>query len=110
MRGFLEMAKTRHEKDSPASPWLIAFKGDRIHSLKTAWKRACDEPGTDGSLFHDLRRTALSNMEEAGIPRSTARAISGHRTESAYKRYLIGSERRAVQAGQMMEQFWQAKE
>jgi hypothetical protein len=37
-------------------------------------------------------------------------SISGHRTESAYKRYLIGSERRAVAAGLTMETYWQGKE
>jgi hypothetical protein len=29
--------------------------------------------------------------------------ISGHRTESAHKRYSIGGERRAVAAGETME-------
>ena len=42
-------------------------------------------------------------MEEANVERSVAMAISGHRTESAYKRYLIGSERRVMAAGAKME-------
>lgn len=110
MRGFLEMAKTRRDKDWSKCLWVIAFNGEPISSLKTTWKRACLKLGIDDSMFHDLRRTALSNMEEAGIPRSTAMMISGHRTESAYKRYLIGSETRVIEAGKKMEQYWQAKE
>jgi hypothetical protein len=94
MRGFIEMAKARHDRDAPECLWLVAINRERIQRLKTTWKRACEKLGIDGSMFHDLRRTALSNMEEAGIPRSTAMEISGHRTESAYKRYSIGSETR----------------
>ena len=33
--------------------------------------------------------------------------ISGHRTESVYKRYDIASERGAIRAGETMENFFQ---
>jgi hypothetical protein len=41
---------------------------------------------------HDFRRTAVRNLERAGVPRSTAMAMVGHRTESIYRRYAIFDE------------------
>jgi integrase len=105
MGAFLEMANARRENECALCPWLIAFEGKRVKSIKTTWGRVRTRLGLKDSLFHDLRRTALSNMDEAGIRRSTAMSISGHKTESAYKRYLIGSERRVVAAGRIMEKF-----
>jgi integrase len=45
-----------------------------------------------GRLRHDFRRTAIRHMERVGVPRSVATKITGHRTESVYRRYAIVSD------------------
>ena len=54
--------------------------------------RACRDAGLPGQLLHDFRRTAVRNLERAGLPRSTAMALVGHKTESIYRRYAITDE------------------
>jgi integrase len=66
--------------------------GRRIREFYRAWKSACKAAGVPGMLFHDLRRTAVRNMERAGVPRSVATKITGHRSESVYRRYAIVSD------------------
>jgi hypothetical protein len=43
-------------------------------------------------LPHDLRRTAVRNLERAGVARSAAMNMVGHRTESIYRSYAIADE------------------
>ena len=53
---------------------------------------ACEHVGPVGMLRHDSRWSAVRNMERPGVPRSVAMTISGHKTNSIYRRYAIVSE------------------
>lgn len=63
-----------------------------MKTLKGAWKNACEAAGCPGKLLHDLRRSAVRNMERAGLSRSVAMQLTGHKTEAVYRRYAITSE------------------
>lgn len=90
-------------------------KGKRVKSIKTAWMSACvkvglgswahphekyvGQRGYRGPLLHDFRRTAVRNLDRAGVPRQVAMSISGHETESIFARYRIVNEADLVEAG-----------
>ena len=64
-------------------------RGERIVSLKKVFATACRLSGCPGRIPHDFRRTAVRNLERAGVPRSVAMAMVGHKTEAIYRRYAI---------------------
>jgi hypothetical protein len=49
-------------------------------------------------------------MEDAGVPRREAMQITGHRTEQVYKRYDIGTESGATEAGKRLREYELSKE
>jgi integrase len=88
-------------------PWVFHREGERIRVFRRSWVRACVKAGLatlvrkkeSGAVRvvlhripHDLRRTAVRNLERAGVPRSAAMAMVGHLTESIYRRYAIADE------------------
>jgi integrase len=73
-------------------PFVFHRKGKPIKSFRRAWLLACEQAGVPGRIPHDFRRTAVRNLERAGIARSVAMKMVGHKTESIYRRYAIVSE------------------
>jgi len=74
-------------------PWVFHREGNPIKEFKGAWKSACKKAGCPGLIPHDFRRTAVRNLERAGVSRSTAMKLTGHQTESVYSRYAIVDEK-----------------
>jgi len=55
---------------------------------------------------HDFRRTAVRNLERAGVSRSDAMKMVGHKTESIYRRYAIADERSMKESAAKLDQFY----
>lgn len=73
-------------------PWVFPGRALRPldkNTLQRAWKRAREKAGHPTALIHDLRRTFVREMERAGVPRSVAMSITGHRSEGIYRRYAV---------------------
>lgn len=88
-------------------PWLFHRDGKPIKSFRRAWLTSCVRAGfgteirsATGKLIkkvanripHDFRRTAIRNLERAGVPRSAAMKMVGHKTQAIYSRYAIADE------------------
>jgi len=94
-----EQAKRR----VPECPFVFHDEGCQIGDFRKVWKRACKEVEVCGLLVHDLRRCAARNLSRAGVPREVAMKITGHKTESMYRRYRIVDERDIKEATERMQ-------
>src|SRR5260370_22291192 len=93
MKSWLEMARSEHDPKYPSCPSVFQKDGQRMTFNWRTWHRLCALAGVPELLFHDLRRTALTNMIRAGIPEKVAMEITGHRTRKTFERYHIVSNR-----------------
>jgi integrase len=73
-------------------PWVFHRNGKQVKSYRGAWAAACAAAECPTMLVHDFRRTAVRNLERAGVSRSVAMKLTGHKTEAVYRRYAIVSE------------------
>jgi len=99
---------------------LFHRDGRPIKTFRRSWITACVKAGlgteirsANGKLIkkigaripHDFRRTAVRNLERAGVSRSDAMKMVGHKTESIYRRYAISDETSMKEAAEKLERF-----
>ncbi len=72
-------------------PWVFHRNGKPILNFHTAWTNAKNKAGLPGKHVHDMRRTAVRNLVNAGIGEKVAMTITGHKTRSVFDRYHIVS-------------------
>jgi integrase len=84
-----DVIQNRIQKRRPDCPYVFHRDGKPIKSFRKAWQTACSAAGLEGIVVHDMRRSAIRNFRKAGIGESDGMKISGHRTNSVYKRYDI---------------------
>ena len=89
VRNVLAACVAGKEPDDHAFSW--ASDGRPIRDFRETWTALFAKAGVAPKLFHDLRRSAVRNMIERGVPMRTAMQISGHRTMSVFQRYNIQS-------------------
>ena len=84
-------------------PYVFHHNGLKIGDFRKVWKRACKESGLDGIIVHDLRRCAARNLSRAGVPEQVAMGLTGHKTNSMYRRYRIVDERDLREATERLQ-------
>ncbi len=105
MKHWLEMARQECDLKYPDCPWVFQVNGARMTFNWRTWNNLCRLAGVPGLLFHDLRRTALTNMIAAGISEKEAMEVSGHQTRKTFERYHIVSDRNLRRVAARMEEY-----
>ena len=81
------------------------FRHITSDSAAVILREACRRVGIEGASTHSFRRTALTQMSNAGIPLRVIQQVSGHRTLTELQKYLEVSDaqvRGAVSALSML--------
>ncbi len=60
-----ERTPTLEKETGTLIPWVFHRDGRQIKNMDKAWRAACEQAGLEGWLFHDLRRSAVRELEAA---------------------------------------------
>lgn len=108
LRNILEKRKPKTRKASPPADALVFLEADgeplAPKRLYAAWHAAATAAGFPDLIPHDLRRSAVREMERRRIPRQVAMKLIGHRTEHIYRRYAIVTEADIHDAGGRLDE------
>lgn len=106
MDAVLRLAKEERDAYYPNCPWVFQRKGEKFNFRWNTWNGLVADLGVGHIRFHDLRRTALTNLLEAGFSEKEAMEISGHTTRKTFERYHIVRSHRLQVIGKRMAEFY----
>jgi len=101
---LLEIIERRKEKRRPDCVFVFHRKGRPIKSFRRAFKAAAKEVKMQDLLPHDMRRSAIRNFRRSGLSEHEGMALSGHTTDSVYRRYDIISDDDLTEAMNRVQQ------
>lgn len=100
---YFKSLPTPLKKDAPLFPSLFGKKPGSAGGLSNAFARLMDKAGIDRKQgderkgkgrrfsalsFHSLRHTMISRLANSDVPEAVAKAMSGHSTDEAHRRYV----------------------
>jgi integrase len=110
---LIDLIKRRREArlvdGSTFSGYVFHREGQPVREFRKAWASACVKANLKGRLFHDLRRSAVVNLIDAGVPVVTAMSISGHSTFAMFKRYGIRTDANQTGAMEAVQRYSEAQ-
>ena len=103
LRDYLKSLPIPMKKDAPLFPSLCGKKSGSAGGLSNAFARLLDKAGIDREQgaarkgkgrrfsalsFHSLRHTMISRLANSDAPEAVTKAMSGHSTDEAHRRYV----------------------
>ena len=87
-----------------ADDFLFTYpNGDRVRDFRKPWARITKAAGGPNRFFHDLRRSGVRGIVRSGISQHVAMMISGHETESTFRRHDIGDDKDLVEVARLIQ-------
>ena len=113
---LIERRWTRREYKKPndvssIQVFVFHFRGGPVPetTIRRWWVDACMKAGLPKKLFHDFRRSAVRDMIRGGVPQTIAMSISGHKTESMFRRYNITTTADKLEALRLRQRYVEAQ-
>jgi len=101
-----DIIERRLEERRLDCPYVFHYCNEKkIGDFRKKWNKACEATGLVGVIPHDLRRCAARNLSLSGVSEQLAMKITGHKTNSMYRRYRIVDEDELRQAQEQQQAF-----
>ena len=102
LQNIIERRLTEKRMDCP---FVFHRNGKPVKSFRKAWETACKAIGQPDLVPHDMRRSATRNFRKAGLSENEGMAMTGHQTNSIYRRYDIIDEEDMKQSMEKVQTF-----
>ena len=103
LRDYFKSLPVPMKKDAPLFPSLFGKQSGSAGGLSNMFGRLLEKAGIDREQgdakkgkgrrfsalsFHSLRHTMISRLANSDVPEAVAKAMSGHSTDEAHRRYI----------------------